>query len=271
MSESKSVFAGSIPEAYHRYLVPLIFEEYAQDLASRAMMLPSGTVLETACGTGVLTKHLRAVLPRTVKIVATDLNRAMLEVARAELDGLEAIEYQTADGTALPFEDDTFDIVVCQFGVMFFPDKELGYREAARVLKPGGAFVFNVWDSLVHNRFAERVHDTVVELFPDNPPVFLSLPYGYNDPSEIKMQLQHAGFTDIHFSVLPRASRAPSAREAALAFTAGSPLAAQLAERGIEEAALEAAEAALVDAFGRGDVAAPMQAIVIVANAADIR
>ncbi len=269
MSETKAVFAGSIPENYQNYLVPLIFDEYARDLAGRVEVPAGGRVLETACGTGVLTRHLRTSLPITTAIIATDLNAPMLEVAQAELNTLEGIEYQTADGMALPFPDDAFDAVVCQFGVMFFPDKQLGYREVVRVLKPGGTFIFNVWDSLAHNGFSRSVHEKVVEMFPEDPPAFLSLPYEYHDISKIKAQLQGVGFKDIHFSVMPRESSAPSAREVAMAYATGTPLAAQLAERGVEEIAMKEVQKAITDGYGDGAVTAPMQAITIVANPSD--
>jgi SAM-dependent methyltransferase len=206
MSEDDSLFGSSILENYHRYLVPLIFEDYARDLAARVEIPASGHVLETACGTGVLTKYLQTALSDGGQLVATDINPSMVQIARANLNGHQDIEFHEADGTALPFDDDTFDVVTCQFGVMFFPDRDLGYREAARVLKPGGSFVFNVWDSLDHNPFPRCIHEKVVAMAPDNPPGFLAVPFGYHDLSRIKIQLQDAGFTEIHMSVLPRES-----------------------------------------------------------------
>ncbi len=260
------VFAGSIAENYHRYLVPLIFEEYARDLALRTRVPRHGAVLEIACGTGVLTRHLRDTLPETARLVATDVNPAMVDAARTNVESHRTIEYRPADGTALPFADGSFDVVFCQFGVMFYPDKGLGYREAARVLKPGGTFVFNVWDSLERNPLCGIVHDTVVRTFPEDPPNFLALPFGYHDIDEIRSELQSAGFSDVTLSVLPRESRAPSARDVATALLAGSPLATQLAELGRDRQAFEAVEAALVENYGSDDVAAPMQSIAIVAR-----
>jgi ubiquinone/menaquinone biosynthesis C-methylase UbiE len=269
MSDNSDLFAGEIADAYHRHLVPLIFDEYARDLAGRVQVPAGGKVLEIACGTGALTRDLRRALKGTADLVATDLNPTMLEAAEANVGNGGGIDYRPADGTALPFGDETFDAVVCQFGVMFYPDKELGYREAARVLRPGGTFVFSVWDSLAKNRFSEFVHHEVVEMFPEDPPAFLEIPFGYHDISAIKAELQRAGFEKIEISVLPGESRAPSARDVALALITGSPLANQLAEMGVAEESFETVEAALVDAFGCGEVRAPMQSISIEAHLPD--
>jgi ubiquinone/menaquinone biosynthesis C-methylase UbiE len=140
-------FSGAIPELYEAYLVPLIFEPYAADLATRLAARSPSRVLEVAAGTGVVTRALTRTLPASTSIVATDLNQAMLDRARA-VGTAYPVEWRTADALALPFPDRSFDAVVCQFGVMFFPDKPRAYAEARRVLRPGGAFVFNVWDSL---------------------------------------------------------------------------------------------------------------------------
>jgi ubiquinone/menaquinone biosynthesis C-methylase UbiE len=266
MPENKDLFAGSIAEAYHRHLGPLIFDEYARELSARAEIPSGGKVLEIACGTGILTNHLRRSLKGSVNLVATDLNPMMVEAAKANVGNGGGIDYHPADGTALPFGDDEFDAIFCQFGVMFYPDKGQGYREAARVLRPGGSFVFSVWDSLAHNGFCGFVHQKVVEMFPEDPPAFLEIPFGYHDIAEIKAELQKAGFEKIEISVLPSESRAPSARDVALALITGSPLASQLAEMGVAQESFETVEAALIDAFGEGEVRAPMQSISITAD-----
>ncbi len=268
MSSTKPLFAGSIIANYDRYLVPLFFEEYARDLTARAAIPAGGWALEIACGTGVMTRHLSAALPEGTTLVATDLSPTMVDAAQANVErsGPGTVEFKTADGTNLPFEDDSFDVVSCQFGVMFYADKRVGYREAARVLKPGGSFVLNVWDAFAENPFCRIVHETVVALHPDNPPGFLAVPFGYYDLNTIKSDLQTSGFGEVGLTVLPGTSRASSARDLALALVAGTPLASQLAERGIEEAAFVAVEKALVDQFGSGEVAAPMQSIAIVAQ-----
>lgn len=265
MSKDNTLF-GSIAETYHRYLVPLIFDDYARDLVGRADSAPDAEVLELACGTGVATRYLRERIGPGGRVVATDLNPGMLAEARKNVPEGGGLEFREADGTDLPFEADRFDRIVCQFGVMFYPDRLQGYREARRVLEPGGSFVFNVWDSLARNPFVDVVHRTVVEMFPDDPPGFLALPFSYHDLSAIKGELQEAGFTEIDFAVLPRESRAPSARDVATAFVAGSPLAGQLAEAGVTDEAFARVEASLVERFGDGEVRAPMQSIAITAR-----
>lgn len=266
MSDNNELFSGSIAEAYHRHLGPLIFEEYARELSARAEVPAGGKVLEIACGTGILTGHLRRALNGSANLVATDLNPMMVDAAKANVGNGGGIDYRAADGTALPFDDDAFDAVFCQFGVMFYPDKGQGYREAARVLRPGGSFVFSVWDSLAHNRFCEFVHHKVAEMFPEDPPTFLEIPFGYYDIAEIKTELQKAGFEKIEISVLPTESSAPSARNVALALITGSPLAVQLAEMGVAQESFATVEAALVETFGEGEVQAPMQAISFTAH-----
>ena len=255
-------FSGSLPADYHRYLVPLIFEDYAADLASRLSVAAGSAVLETAMGTGVLTRLIAQQLPADARLVATDFSPAMLAVAAANLPPADNLSFREANGIDLPFEDESFDTVVCQFGVMFFPDVEQGYREARRVLKPGGEFVFNVWDALSENDFPRIVHTEALSLDADNPPDFLQIPWSYNDTEAISGQLERAGFSEITVTVLPKACTAPSARDVALAFGAGSPLALQLAERGLSGVAIERFSEAVAAQFGAGPVSAPMQAIV---------
>ena len=193
MVATDKVFAGSIPEIYDRLMVPLIFEPYAADLAERVAAVQPKEVLETAAGTGVVTRALASRLPADVRIVATDLNPPMLDQAARRLSDAR-VEWRQADALALPFEDQSFGAVVCQFGAMFFPDKTQGYREAHRVLKPGGRFFFNVWDRIEANEFADVVTQTLAEMFPDDPPRFMArTPHGYHDEAQIRTELQAAG------------------------------------------------------------------------------
>jgi ubiquinone/menaquinone biosynthesis C-methylase UbiE len=187
MTSTDKVFAGSIPEVYERYLVPLIFEPYAEDLARRAAELKPAAVLETATGTGVLTRALLARLPAHSRISATDLNQPMLDQAKAQTPLDERVIWKQADALALPFANDSFDLVACQFGMMFFPDKVRGYNEARRVLKSGGHFLFNVWDRIDENDFADVVTASLAEMFPEDPPRFLArTPHGYHDLKRIQ-------------------------------------------------------------------------------------
>lgn len=258
---SQHAFGGSIPEHYQRYLVPLILDEYARDLAAGAKAPAGGAALETACGTGLLTRYLRRTLPPSVRLVATDVNEAMLAVARRE--ETPGVEYSQADATSLPFADDSFDLVACQFGVMFFPDRARGYAEAARVLRPGGRLRFNVWESLERNPLPRRTHEIVTAMFPEDPPGFLAVPWGYHDVGLIETELRQAGFEDIRIVRAPARSRAPSARDVAMAFGAGSPLALQLAERGDPAKIVDEMARALRAEFGEGAIDEPMEAIVI--------
>src|SRR3954466_10090578 len=186
MTGRDAVFAGSIPALYDRFLGPLLFEPYGRDLAARLSDLGAGRVLETAAGTGIVTAALAERLPSAVALVATDLNQAMVDHAAAK-PALRRVELRQADALALPFADASFDAVACQFGVMFFPDRVAGYREARRVLKPGGRFVFNVWDSLAHNPIPRCVVDAAAARYPHNPPRFLArTPHGHHDADVIR-------------------------------------------------------------------------------------
>src|SRR5258708_7275957 len=197
MVATDKLFAGSIPEIYDRFLVPLIFEPYATDLADRVASVQPRDVLETAAGTGVLTRALASRLAPSVRIVATDLNQPMLDQAsRRQAHG--APQWKQADALALPFDDRSFDVVACQFGVMFFPDKVQGYKEARRVLRPGGRFLFNVWDRIEENEFADVVTQALARVFPRDPPRFMArTPHGYSDAERIRADLNPPGFTDL--------------------------------------------------------------------------
>jgi len=218
MSESDRVFAGSIPALYDRYLGPLIFAEYAADLAKRAAALQPARVLEIAAGTGIVTRAMVRAVPATVDIIATDLNQAMLDFAMAQ-PGAARVTWRQADAQRLPFEDSSFDAVLCQFGAMFFPDRGVAYREACRVLRHGGLFLFNVWDRIEENEFTYVLSEAVAALFPDDPPRFLArTPHGYHDIAAIEGELRTAGFSDVRVETVSRRSRAPLARDPAIGF-----------------------------------------------------
>lgn len=169
--DSDKAFTGSTPEIYETHLVPLIFEPYAADLAARLAARPLKDVLEIAAGTGVVTRAMANTLPASVSIVATDLNQAMLDRAAARGTKRE-VTWSQADAMELPFGDGNFGAVVCQFGVMFFPDKAAAFAETRRVLKPGGLFLFNVWDRIQENEFADTITNALEKFFPDGSATF---------------------------------------------------------------------------------------------------
>lgn len=263
---SDKVFAGSIPKIYETYLVPLIFEPYAADLAARLRSRPLSRVLEIAAGTGVVTRALAAVLPGTVSIVATDLNQGMLDQA-AVAGTPRPVEWRHADAMHLPFGDATFEAVVCQFGVMFFPDKPKAFSEARRVLRPGGIFIFNVWDRISENEFADTVTSALESVFPKDPPRFMArTPHGYHDRHAIERDVAAGGFTARpRIDTVAARSRAPSSRDVAIAYCQGTPLRSEIETRGASRLgeATDAAAEAIASRFGKGAVDGKIQAHVI--------
>ena len=268
MLATDKAFAGSIPEIYDRYLAPLIFESYAFDLARRIALSDPMIVLETAAGTGVLTQAVARRLPEHARIVATDLNQQMLERAKARLCHDHRIEWKQSDALSLPFADQRFDVVACQFGVMFFPDKVQGFKETHRVLKPGGRFVFNVWDRISENEFADTVTEALTALFPHAPPRFLArTPHGYHDIERIRAELSAAGFADISVDAVRHISKASSPRDPAIAYCQGTPLRNEIQAQstsGLEDATKRAAEA-LANRFGTGEIEGRIRAFAITA------
>jgi ubiquinone/menaquinone biosynthesis C-methylase UbiE len=270
MTATDKVFAGSIPELYERYFVPLIFEPYALDLAGRIADAAPHDVLETAAGTGVVTRAMAARLPKDIRIVATDLNQPMLDQAAAQLGADRRVTWRQADALKLPFDDRSFDVVACQFGVMFFPDKAQGFSEARRVLRADGRFLFSVWDRIETNEFADVVTQALAEMFPQDPPRFMArTPHGHYDTDVLRAQLKAAGFSNITVDAVEHRSRAPSARHPAIAYCEGSPLRNEIEARGperLEEATNRCAEA-IAKRFGNGAVDGLIRAFVLSASA----
>jgi ubiquinone/menaquinone biosynthesis C-methylase UbiE len=269
MVATDKLFTGSIPDVYERFLVPLIFESYAVDLAKRVASAEPQRVLETAAGTGVLTRSMDSRLPKTARILATDLNQPMLDQAASRQSPNSRIEWKQVDALVLPFPADNFDVVACQFGVMFFPDKVQGYKEAWRVLRPAGRFVFSVWDRISENEFADVVTDTLAEMFPDDPPRFMArVPHGYHDVDRIREELGAAGFSNISIDALERKSNAASPSIPAVAYCQGTPLRNEIEARdagGLESATRHTAEA-LARRFGNGPIEGRIRAFVITAT-----
>ena len=231
MTDQAAEFVGSIPEHYDRSLGPRLFAGFANDLARRLAQFELSSVLELAAGTGILSRRVRDVLQKDCELVVTDLNAPMLEAAREKFQDHESIDIRPADALALPFGDNTFDAIVCQFGVMFFPDKGKSYEEAYRVLKPGGHYIFSVWDSWEYNSFAQLTHDAVGEFFPDNPPGFYKVPFGYRDTDLIESSLLAAGFSKASHDIVRLESAIPSADDFARGLVFGNPLFDEIVDR----------------------------------------
>lgn len=225
-------FIGNIPEHYDRGLGPVIFVDYAADLARRTAACNPARVLEIAAGTGIVTRRLRDLLPAAATLTATDLNPPMLELARNKFQPGESVDFRQADATGLPFPDAGFDAVVCQFGLMFFPDKDKAYREAHRVLAPGGHYLFNVWDAHRHNPFGRIAHEVTASCFPADPPQFYKVPFSYHQMDAIKEALLDAGFTDIEIAVLEIEKEVPDITLFAQGIVYGNPLIDQIRARG---------------------------------------
>ncbi len=261
-----SRFAGSIPELYDTWLVPLIFQPYAADLAERVLALAPERILEVAAGTGVATRAMAASLPARTAITATDLNPTMLDRA-ASIGTRRPVEWREADAERLPFADGSFDAVVCQFGVMFFPDRPRAFAEARRVLRPGGTLLLSTWDRIEDNEFADDVTAALATLFPSDPPRFLArTPHGYHDPRAIAHDIAAGGFTSpARIDIVTARSRAVSARIPALAYCQGTPLRNEI--EALDPARLgeatDVAEAAIARRFGAGDVDGKIQALVV--------
>jgi ubiquinone/menaquinone biosynthesis C-methylase UbiE len=261
--EKDKVFAGSIPDIYDQFLVPLIFDPYAADLSQRLATFAPKRVLEIAAGTGALT---RAMVARVADadIVATDLNQP-IRIHSPRL------AWRQADALALPFDDRSFDAVVCQFGVMFFPDRVAGFREARRVLREGQPFLFNAWDHISKNELVSVVCAPLADMFTDDPPRFMErTPHGYHDPHLIRRELRDAGFADVAIDVVAARSKAASAYDAAFGYCQGSPLRGEIEARGgpagLQNATRHAADA-LVRHCGKGVIEGGIAALVVTARA----
>ncbi|WP_109481427.1 class I SAM-dependent methyltransferase [Paraburkholderia sp. C35] len=267
---SDTGFTGSIPDIYEHFLVPMLFEPYAQDLAMRAASFHPSRVLELAAGTGAVTRAMLASLPESTEIVATDLNQAMLDCA-AKPGTRRPVIWQQADAMQLPFDDASFDLVVCQFGVMFFPDKARAFAEARRVLRSGGVLLFNVWDDIGSNPLADTVAVALGKLYAPDPPRFLQrTPHGYHDTNTIARDLAEGGFVapPPRIETVARRGHAPSADIAATAFCHGTPLRGEIEARtgASLDAATSACAAAFRERFGDSEIEGKLQAHVVTAQ-----
>lgn len=264
MTSEAADFVGDIAHYYDHGLGPVIFADYASDIANRVATLAPMRVLETAAGTGIVTRQLRNRLAGSARLTATDFNLATLDIARSKFRPDEQVELRTADATALPFDDQSFDALVCQFGVMFFPDKDKSYREAHRILARGGRYFFNVWGSLESNPFGRIAHETVSSFFDRDPPQFYMVPFGYHQIGPIKKSLMAAGFSAVSSEVVEIEKDLRDQSSFAEALVYGNPLINQIRERSVVDPkdVVAALVRALEGEFGSGPVRMPLHAVV---------
>lgn len=265
MVDTSTQFVGTIPERYDRHLGPVLFEPYARDLASRLELPEGARVLEVACGTGILTRQLRERLPATVRVIATDLNDAMLDYARERLHPEGNVEWRQADATILPFADSSFDAVVCQFGVMFFPDLDAAVREMRRVLVARGVLLFNAWDTLEHNDLNRIADHTMGRMFPEDPPPFYRTPSAFHDSATIHAVLERNGFAEVDVKHLALVSTSESARHTAIGLVEGTPVSHEIRTRsnGDSGPVVDAVAGAIARECGDHPVRARMRALVV--------
>lgn len=247
MQEGANQFVGSIPEFYDKGLGPHIFEDYAVDIAGRAAALAPNKVLELAAGTGIVSRQLRDSLAAQTSLTVTDLNDPMLAVASAKFNDGELVEFMPADASDMPFDDAAFDLLVCQFGVMFFPDKVAGFREAQRVLRPGGHYLFSTWDTMEENPFAALAHQVSGRIFPDDPPSFYQVPFSYADPSLVVADMEAAGWHEVTHQAVPLNKTVSDPGLFARGAVFGNPIIDEIRSRGDVDP--ETVVSALEDAF----------------------
>jgi SAM-dependent methyltransferase len=261
--EASRVWAEDMSAAYDEYLVPAVFRPYADDLASRVARHRPQDVLELAAGTGVLTRAMMASLPQA-RVTATDLNVAMVDVGSAQVP---AATWRQADAMQLPFGDASFDLVACQFGVMFFPDRPAAYADVARALRPGGHFLFNCWGPLATHDVEATVIATLAESFPDDPPDFLArVPHSYHDADRIAADVATAGFGGVVIEMVQLDCIGKAAADLARGYCRGTPLRGEIEARGDLDSTTGAVAIALERRFGSGPVVGRMAALVVSAT-----
>lgn len=264
MPESSASFTGDIPSHYDSGLGPVIFYNYADDMAARCHDHAPQNVLELAAGTGIVSQRLRRRLPPGCKLTVTDLNEPMLEVAKAKLSDTTNVAFQSADAMALPFADGSFDLIACQFGVMFFPDKSAAFHEAARVLKPGGHYLFSSWAPMARNPFAEIADTVAAQFFPNDPPGFYKVPFHYGDPATVKADLSGEEWSETGHETVPLNKTIEDPEKFAEALVYGNPMIDEIRSRGGVDPD-EVASAILDemrDRFGPPPLRMPLEAVI---------
>lgn len=262
-------FAGSIPDVYDEYLVPLIFEQYAADLAERVRAEGPSAILEAAAGSGVASRAIAKVLDEDAVFVVSDLNPPMLDRARLSQPNPDRILWRQADCLDLPFATHEFDMVVCQFGAMFFPDRVKAYKEVRRVLNDGGVFVFTMWDRIEENDFAFEVTSALSSLFPEDPPRFLArTPHGHYRQDVYREELAAAGFDVVTLETVEAVSVASDPSVPAVAYCQGTPLRNEIEALDPDglEGAIQRAAAGVEARFGTGEISGRIKGFVITAR-----
>lgn len=264
MIDNTNQFIGEIPENYDRLLGPIIFEDYANDLAMRAASLKPNRVLELAAGTGIVSRKLRDSLPANAHLTITDLNTSMLVVAKEKFNKTERVDFFPANAMQLDFADDEFDLVVCQFGVMFFPDKVASLKEVRRVLQPNGSYLLNAWNSIEDNPFAATAHEVSSRFFTSDPPVFYQVPFSYPDPETVLADMTRAGFDEVEFETIALQKKVKDWRHFSRGLVYGNPLIDEINSQGDLDAnkIVQAIETSLRTKFGMEPAIMPLKASV---------
>ena len=269
MSSNSARFVGDIPSHYDTGLGPNVFFDFADRLTKRCTDIAASDVVEIAAGTGILSRRLRDNLSPEARLVVTDLNPPMLDIAKVKFSNTENVEFTVADAMNLPFEDSEFDLMVCQFGVMFFPDKPASYREAARVLRSGGYYIFNVWGAMSENPFSQMAYDVSAKFFPEDPPGFYKVPFHYGDPADVKNDLAAAGWHDVEHETIQLRRTIDDPEAFATAIVYGNPLIDEIRERGGVDP--DTVAGAMLDAlhstFGPAPLVMPLVATTFICRA----
>ena len=256
-------WVGSMPEVYERCLAGPVFRPFARELALRAARDAPPRVLELAAGTGAVTAELVATCP-DAEITATDLNPAMVELSSSRVRGPA---WQVADAARLPFPDAAFDRVVCGFGVMFLPDRPAAYAEVARVLAPGGRFLFTTWDVVATHGFGYPLVLALEQVFPgESLPFVTTVPHGYADTAQVVADVRAGGLAEVAVATVTLEGRADDARQIAEGFCRGTPVRAEIAARADLDATADRVAAVLTEMLGPGPVTAAMTAHLVEAE-----
>ena len=262
MSDNAAEFTGDIPTHYDTGLGPNLFTDFGDRLTGAACDGPATKVIELAAGTGIVSRKLRDSLRRESSLLVTDLNAPMLEVARRKFARGENVDFAVADAMELAFEDSEFDLMVCQFGVMFFPDKVASFREAARVLKPGGRYVFNVFSAMQENPYSQIAYCIPAQFFSGEPPGFYKVPFHYGNPDVVRKDLAAAGWRDVTHETIRLRKKIASPEDFARGLVYGNPLIDEIRSRGgvDPETVAAAVLRALHVTFGPTGMTMPLEA-----------